>query len=186
MIQLLKNTIRKILSILLYPVRIRYRNRNGLERQAAQMEIPNHILLTIVRDTIREGHTATITVKGWSMRPFLEHLRDKVILDSPDGAQKYDAVLAEISKGNFVLHRIIDIKEHPHDHSLDQITLMGDGNIRGTEQCLRKDICGKVTHYIRPNRTILANTPKLIKDIKLWIKFLPIRRFLLLIYKAII
>jgi hypothetical protein len=63
---------------------------------------------------------------------------------------------------------------------------MGDGNIHGTEQCLRKDICGKVSQYIRPNRIIEANNPNLIRKIKLWNKLLPIRRILLIVYKAII
>lgn len=150
------------------------------------MQMPNHILLGAVRDAIREGHNATIAVKGWSMRPFLEHQRDKVILDSPDGAQLYDAVLAEIAPGTFVLHRIIAIKPHPSNAELDEITLMGDGNVKGTESCRRKDICGIVTHYIRPNRTIPADSPGLKKNIIRWNKLLPIRRYLLIIYKAII
>lgn len=149
------------------------------------MEIPNHILLGAVRDAIRNGHTATISVKGWSMRPFLEHQRDKVLLDSPQGAKVEDAVLAEIAPGKYVLHRIIDIKPNPQNPEEDEITLMGDGNIKGTEHCLRKDICGIVTQYIRPTRTIPANTPSLIRDIRRWKKLLPIRRFLLIIYKAI-
>ena len=157
-----------------------------MHKQSPKMEIPNHILLGSARDAIKDGHTVTITVKGWSMRPFLEHLRDKVILDNPQGAKIGDAVLAEISSGHFVLHRIIDIKYTQQDKQLDEITLMGDGNIRGTEQCLRKDICGIVTHYIRPNRTILANDLNLIRNIRLWRRLLPIRRFLLIIYKALI
>ena len=152
----------------------------------ARMEVPNHILLGAVRDAIREGHTATILVKGWSMRPFLEHQRDKVVLASPADAKLYDAVLAEIEPGKFVLHRIIGIKQNDGDRARDKITLMGDGNIRGTEQCLRKDICGTVTHYIRPNRTIAADNPELVKNIRRWIRLRPIRRFLLLIYKTII
>lgn len=119
------------------------------------------------------------------MRPFLEHQRDKVLLDSPQGAKVEDAVLAEIAPGKYVLHRIIDIKPNPQNPEEDEITLMGDGNIKGTEHCLRKDICGIVTQYIRPTRTIPANTPSLIRDIRRWKKLLPIRRFLLIIYKAI-
>lgn len=186
MILFAKKVTRKLLRILLYPIHRQYSNRNGRAGQAPRKELPNHILLGAVRDAIREGHTATIVVKGWSMRPFLEHQRDKVILDSPNGAKVYDAVLAEISAGTFVLHRIINIKPHPTDTDKDEITLMGDGNIKGTESCLRKDICGIVTHYIRPKRTIMADSPELIKDIKRWRKLLPIRRYLLAIYKAII
>lgn len=181
-----KKAIHNALYLILYPIRNLYRIRNGQEIQTPHMELPNHILLGTVRDAIHDGHTVTIAVKGWSMRPFLEHQRDKVLLDSPAGASIYDAVLAEIAPGKFVLHRIIDIKSDPSNTSLDKITLMGDGNIHGTEQCLRKDICGKVTQYIRPNRIIEANNPNLIRKIKLWNKLLPIRRILLIVYKAII
>lgn len=181
-----KRFIIDLLRLLLYPIRRQYVKKNGQGGKVPRMELPNHILLGAVRDAIREGHTATIIVKGWSMRPFLEHQRDKVLLEEPAGATIHDAVLAEISPGKFVLHRIIDIRPNADNADLDEITLMGDGNIQGTEQCWRKDICGIVTQYIRPNRTISAKEPALVRNIKRWNRLLPIRRYLLLIYKAII
>lgn len=184
--QSVKQTIYKALRFLLFPLRQHYSKNNGTQKHSPRIELPNDILLGAVRDAIQEGHTATILIKGWSMRPFLENLRDKVIIDSPHGAQTGDAVLAEILPGKFVLHRIIGIKRHSQNKDLDEITLMGDGNINGTEQCLRKNICGIVSHYIRPNRTIPANNPSLIRNIRIWRKLLPIRKYLLIIYKAII
>lgn len=186
MIRLAKKITHKCIRLLLFPFRSQYIKRNGAIINSSGIEIPNNVLLGAVRDAIREGHTATIVVKGWSMRPFLEHLRDKVILDAPGEVKEGEAVLAEISPDTFVLHRIIEIKSHGKDKELDEITLMGDGNIRGTEQCLRKDICGRVTYYIRPNRTIPASDPTLRKNIQRWKKLLPIRRYLLVIYKALI
>lgn len=161
--------------------------RGDRKRQDAglqSMEVPNHILLTAVRDALRDGHTATISVKGWSMRPFLEHLRDKVLLVSPEGANTGDAVLAEITPGHFVLHRIIEISPNAADNALDAITLMGDGNVYGTEHCMRKDICGIVSLYIYPHKTLQADDPKLLKRIRRWRKLLHIRRYLLAIYRA--
>lgn len=186
MTQSAKKFILKALRFILHPLHNLYVNRNGQETKAPRIELPNHILLGAVRNAIKEGHTATIVVKGWSMRPFLEHQRDRVLLDTPVGASAYDAVLAEIAPGKYVLHRIIDITPHPSNTELDTITLMGDGNIQGTEQCLRKDLCGKVTQYIRPGRTILATDPNLVRNIRRWNKLLPIRRYLLFIYRAII
>lgn len=181
-----KKAILKVFRVLFSPISSKYRKRNGTVTRMPSMEIPNNILLGAARDAIREGHTATIMVKGWSMRPFLEHQRDKVLLDNPQGAKIGDAVLAEIFPDKYVLHRIIEITPNQQDGSLDEITLMGDGNIQGTEKCLRKDICGIVTHYIRPNRTIPADNPSLIHRIRLWRKLLPVRRYLLFIYKSII
>lgn len=177
---LIKRAVKKIFRFVLAPVRRVCRNRDGVMQTDGRHEVPNEILLGMVRDAIREGHTATIWVKGYSMRPFLEHMRDKVVLapiTSP--LAEGDAVLAEIAPGHYVLHRIIKIDgEH--------VTLMGDGNLRGTEQCLTKDVAGIVTDYVRPKRTLKATDPKLISRIRMWRKLLPCRRLLLLIYKSTI
>ena len=141
------------------------------------LELPNEKLLPVVRQVIAEGHTAIISVKGFSMRPFLEHLRDKVKLAPVRELHIADVVLAEISPGLFVLHRIIAMDG-------DRITLMGDGNIQGTEHCLRSDVCGIVTEYIRPGgHILLASDPKLQRRIRLWRLCLPVRRVLLFFYK---
>ena len=79
------------------------------EMAVRRMEVPNAVLLGQVKEAIREGHTATINVKGYSMRPFLEHCRDKVRLASFTDLKVGDAVLAEFSPDKYVLHRIIEI-----------------------------------------------------------------------------
>ena len=142
----------------------------------ARMEMPNDQLLPLVRQVVADGKTAVISVKGYSMRPFLEHLRDRVKLAPWEELQVGDAVLAEINPGHFVLHRIIAIDG-------EQLTLMGDGNIRGTEQCRTKDVCGVVTEYLRPNgHVLLASDRRLQRRIRIWRRLLPIRRGLLFIY----
>lgn len=175
----MKELLRHILSIMMAPVRWNYRSRNGQYERVVHKEIPNEILLGMVSESIAQGHTATISVKGISMRPFLENLRDKVQLTAPTELHDYDAVLAEIAPGHYVLHRIIDIQG-------DAITLMGDGNVRGVEHCRRENVKGVVTHYIRPRRTILASNPCLCRCIRLWRLLLPLRRYLLFIYKTCI
>lgn len=175
----MKTLLKRALRLLATPIRRNYRRRNGVTSNHQRREIPNDILLGMVRDEIRNGHTATILVKGYSMRPFLENQRDRVKLASPHTLAIGDAVLAEIERGHYVLHRIIDIQG-------DTITLMGDGNIRGTESCQRADVAGIVTEYIRPHRTLQATNPTLVRRIRLWRRLLPIRRWLLAIYRACI
>lgn len=142
-------------------------------------EIPNEILLAQVKDAIEHGQTATINVKGYSMRPFLDNTRHKVTLAAPGVLRVGDAIMAEVAKGVFVLHRVIAI------HG-DVITLMGDGNVRGTETCMRENVIGIVTHYIYENNTVLATDKWLKKKIRLWGKLLFMRRYLLYIYKVLI
>ena len=141
------------------------------------IELPNERFLPIVREAIAQGEHAVISVKGYSMRPFLEHLRDKVQLGPFTELHVGDAVLAEISKGHFVLHRIIELQG-------DAVTLMGDGNVRGTESCRVSDVCGVVEKYIRPgNHVLLASDPRLQRRIRLWRRLLPVRRWLLFVYR---
>lgn len=177
---LVKRAIKKILRFVFTPLRQVRRKRDGVVQTDGRHEIPNAVLLGMVRESIREGHTATIWVKGFSMRPFLEHMRDKVVLAPlTKPLVEGDAVLAEITPDHYVLHRVINING-------DDITLMGDGNLRGTEQCRLQDVVGIVTDYIRPKRSIMADDPKLIRRVRLWRKLLPYRRLLLLIYKSIV
>ena len=141
-----------------------------------KMEVPNAVLLGQVKEALRTGHTATINVKGYSMRPFLEHCRDKVQLAQAGNLQVGDAVLAEIARDVYVLHRIIIIDG-------DSVTLMGDGNLCGTEQCRKDDVGGVVTHYYHRGRMIAASDPRFRRRVRLWGKLLPWRRYLLYIYK---
>lgn len=176
---MVKRFVFYILHLLLLPVRHNYNRRNGVESKEPRKEIPNKVLLGLARDMIREGHTATISVKGFSMRPFLEHQRDRVLLEAPGDLAIGDAILAEIEPDHYVLHRIIAIDG-------DRITLMGDGNVRGTENCFRKDVAGVVTQYLRPRRTLLASDKRLQRRIRFWRRLLPVRRYLLFIYRAMI
>ncbi len=152
------------------------RRKREKEGEAHRMEVPNAILLGQVKEAVRTGHTATINVKGYSMRPFLEHSRDKVRLAPVAGLAVGDAVLAEISPDLYVLHRIIRIED-------DRVTLMGDGNLRGVEHCYRKDVVAVVTHYYRKGRTISAADPRLQRCVRIWRRCLPFRRYLLYAYR---
>lgn len=161
------------------PLHRRYVQRNGVVDVSARQELPNEALLGLASESLDKGHTVTIWVKGYSMRPFLEHERDRVLLAKQAELHVGDAVLAQIVPGHYVLHRIIQLNG-------DHVVLQGDGNVRGVEHCLRSDVCGTVMQYIRPRRTIPANDPKLVRHIRLWHKLFPIRRWLLVIYKAVV
>lgn len=168
-----------MLCVAMTPWRSSYRKRNGVLAQQQRIELPNDAFLGLVSEKLAEGHTTVIWVKGYSMRPFIEFGRDRVKLAANARYNIGDAVLAQIAPGHYVLHRIIAINE-------GNVTLQGDGNLHGTEHCMMQDICGAVTEYIRPGRTIPASDPTLCRRIRLWRRLLPIRRILLLIYKSLL
>ena len=164
---------------MLTPWRRRYQKRNGMVSNQPRHELPNDAWLGEVSKMLSEGKPYAIYVKGYSMRPFIEHTRDRVFLEKRDTYEVGDAVLAQIAPGHYVLHRIIEKQG-------DSLTLQGDGNIGQVEYCKEGDVSGVVTQYIRPRRTIPADDKKLVRRIRLWRRLRPIRRYLLFVYKAIV
>ena len=97
-----------------------------------KVTMPNAVLLGEVKQFLREGRRVILQVKGNSMLPFIRGGRDSVELTAESSYGIGDIVLAEIDKGHYVLHRIVAIGGH---EAADKVVLMGDGNLRGTEEC---------------------------------------------------
>ena len=113
------------------------------------------------------------------MRPFLENDRDKALLVKPSTIKVGDPVLAEITPRHFVLHRIDRIEG-------DNVTLRGDGNL-GVEHCKKENIVGAVIGFYRKGRNKMdaTNAWKWKSYSFIWTRLLPIRRYLLGIYRRI-
>lgn len=113
------------------------------------LSLPNEQLIPEIKKLIDEGHVTTFRVRGFSMRPFLEDCRDKVMLSpcNKEEVKPGDIVLAEVSSHHYVLHRIIE-------RDGEQIILRGDGNVKGTEQCLVTDVIGLATGFYRKGRNV--------------------------------
>lgn len=138
-------------------------------------QMPNAEFLPFVVEELQSvpGKTVTLPLRGRSMRPFLEDGRDKALLAVPQSIRVGDAVLAEISKGLFVLHRIIRIEgEH--------VTLRGDGNLN-VEHCRLSDIKATAIGFYRKGRDKCDFTKGRKWRIYSWVwtRLYPIRRYLL-------
>ena len=95
---------------------------------------------------VKDGVSVTFPVKGRSMLPFITGGRDSVVLQKPEHLRVGLVVMAQIAPDSYVVHRII--KMEPNG---GRITLMGDGNIRGTESCMPADILACATHVVSPD-----------------------------------
>ena len=146
------------------------------------IEIPNEILIPKVKEVIERGATATLRVKGHSMRIFLSNGRDLVTLVAPEreNLRVGDVVLAEIQPKVYVLHRIIQ-------RTQDQLTLMGDGNVGTTEACTINDVIGIVTLFYRKGRTKpdSVNGWKWKTYSRIWLTLTPFRRYILAIHRRL-
>ena len=141
--------------------------------QIKTLQMANALLLPEVVRLLEEGHTVTLPLRGYSMRPFLEDGRDKALLKRPEAINVGDAVLAEIAPGHYVLHRIVEIIEK-------QVTLRGDGNL-GVEYCQLDNVKATAIGFYRMGRTTLDSTSALKWRVYSWwwTRLLPLRRYLL-------
>ena len=128
---------------------------------------------------VREGVSVTLPVNGNSMLPFIIGGRESVILKRAGLVDEGDVVLAWVEGCRYVVHRIIRVDgEH--------ITLMGDGNIVGTERCTVGDIKAIVTHVVDANGKIHdINNKWRRRAAKVWFWIRPIRRYILAIYRRL-
>ncbi|MEG1866538.1 MAG: S24/S26 family peptidase [Bacteroides sp.] len=143
-----------------------------------RITVPNELLLPEVERMLVSGTSVTLRVKGNSMQPFIEGDRDSVVLVPPARLQKGDIVLARLAGCRYVIHRIIRLQG-------EEVTLRGDGNLLRGEHCLAADISGKVTKIVRNGKYIEADSAAENRKAALWETALPVRRYLLAVYRLL-
>lgn len=145
--------------------------------KTSKISVANALLIPEVLAIIGEGHTVTLPLKGYSMRPFLEDGRDKALLSAVETVAVGDVVLAEIGSKRYALHRIIGLDGN-------NVTLRGDGNL-ASEHCQLGDIKAKALGFYRKGSTVLdsVSAPKWRIYSAVWTRLYPIRRYLLFAYR---
>ena len=135
-----------------------------------ELQFTNADFLPEVVKLVDEGHTCTIQLRGFSMRPFLEDNRDKALLAKPKALRVGDPVLAEVRKDFYVLHRIIDIDTK--------------NNI---ETCRQEDVKALAVGFYRKGRKTIdsIDSRKWKMYSAIWTRLYPIRRYLLFIYRKV-
>ncbi len=137
----------------------------------------------IIGDAIRlvqEGMAVTMLVKGRSMLPFILGGQESAVLTQPGEIKTGDVVLARIDGRRYVLHRVMEV-------SADRVVLMGDGNIRGQEVCRPEDVLARADEVVGADgKHRRLDTPRQKRRARIWRRLLPVRRWLLAIYKRTI
>lgn len=153
-----------------------------MSTETREIKVNNHVFMQEIRRMFNEKgkNSVTFVVRGYSMRPFIEHERDKVILSPPRTPKLGDVVLAEIADKRYALHRVIKIEG-------DTYTMQGDGNpTRMTETFTEEKIIGIADAFIRKGRIVATNSSKWKVYSTVW-KFLkPFRRVILAIHRRLV
>lgn len=129
--------------------------------------VANVATFSVVRDILLEGQAVKVAVKGQSMLPFFVSGATVTIRPiTPSDFKLYNVVFADAGN-HFVIHRIIGLEG-------DKVTLLGDGNIVGTESMTRDKVYGVVD--CSALNLFFA---------RLWVALRPVRRFPLAIFRRI-
>ena len=134
--------------------------------------VANQVLLEDAAVLMNEGREVNFTPLGSSMLPFIRGGKHSVVLRKMPDVEVGDIVLVRMAGPRYILHRIIE-----KDGS--NLSLMGDGNISGTEKCTTGDVLGTVTAVIKGKRKVIPGKGRWWRALK------PIRRYLLAIYRRI-
>ena len=126
----------------------------------------NVTTFSVVRDILLEGDNVTITVNGQSMLPFFRSGSTVTLRPiRKEDFKKYAVVFADAGN-HFVIHRIINIEAN-------KVTLLGDGNIYGTESMDKERVYG-----------VIDCSALHIFFAKIWLWMRPVRRFPLAIFRC--
>lgn len=128
----------------------------------------NRTVFGLACELLGEGQTVTLRVRGQSMLPFFRSgSRVRVRPTAAGDLVCGHVVLGQTDAGTYVIHRIIRV-------DATTVTLLGDGNFKGTETIPRDRIYGVVDC----SRLHLALA-------RVWLWLRPVRRYPLWVLRRI-
>lgn len=109
------------------------------------MSVPMEELIKVVSLQMETAGRASLTVTGCSMLPMLRHQRDTVILAPVTGTLKPgDIALYQRQSGQYVLHRVIYVKE-------DGYRFCGDNQAQ-LESVAQSQLVAQVVEYTKDGK----------------------------------
>lgn len=138
------------------------------------------VMMQEISRLISEGKTISISAKGYSMNPFIVHMKDQITLGSwtDDQIKKGAVVLVKDVRGCYIIHRIIKREGNV-------LTLMGDGNIGIIETAYVEDIIALMHAVIKKGRTYSVNSLSWRLYSWFWKLLTPVRHYPLAVWRRL-
>ena len=129
-------------------------------------------LAGLIEEQIKQNKSVKLQVSGNSMRPFYKHQKTVVCLEQIHSPlKKYDVVLYRNFSGQYLLHRIIEVKGN-------MLVICGDA-LRKKEYLDYEHMIARVAYHEYQGKIISEDDNQYVFRVKLW-HFLRFIRFLLL------
>ena len=142
-----------------------------------QIYLSRQILLSevspLMEEILKGGGKVSFTPRGNSMHPMLRNHLDKIILvQAPAKLKKYDIPLYRRHNGQFVLHRVVAVKE-------DGYVLCGDNQIQREYGIRHHQVMAVVKAFYHRGKYIDCHTSNLYRLYCItWVALTPLRRIL--------
>lgn len=123
----------------------------------------------MIEQELRERGSLVYTTRGSSMLPLLREKRDLVVIRRrpEERLRRLDAVLFKRRGGDYVLHRVVRVRESDY-------LICGDNQI--VFEAVREDqILGILTEIVRDRKTISVNACAYRLYARLWWGLYPVR-----------
>ncbi|MBE6876020.1 MAG: hypothetical protein E7496_04730 [Ruminococcus sp.] len=109
---------------------------------------------------------------GDSMMPLIRQDKDLLIIEKVTGRlKKYDVPLYRRDSGQYVLHRILKVRENDY-------VICGDNRWHREYGITDRHIIGVLTGIVRDGKTIPVTDKKYLFYVHLWCDFFPVRALL--------
>ena len=124
-------------------------------------------------EEIEKSSKIIYTNVGDSMMPFIKQGRDVLVISRAEGRLKrYDVPLYKRDSGQYVLHRILKVRENDY-------VICGDNRCSREYGITDRHIIGVLTGIIRDGREIPVTDRKYRIYVHLWCDFFPVRAFII-------
>ena len=131
-------------------------------------------LSPVMETCIAEGSEVVLTITGNSMRTYLRHRRDQVVLKKAEKNMLRigDVPLYRRENGQFVLHRVVDLGASCY-------TMCGDGQCEKEYGVSAKSVVAVATGFYRRGKLVQCTDLQYRAYVHLWMWLFPLRRMLL-------
>ena len=124
-------------------------------------------------EILRRDGRLVYTSVGDSMQPFIHSGKDLLIIEKPQGRlKKYDVPLYRRDSGQYVIHRILKVREHDY-------VICGDNRWTRETGITDRHILGVLTAIVRDGRTISVQDRDYLRKVHLWCDFFWVRAAIL-------
>ena len=124
-------------------------------------------------EILRRDGRLVYTSVGDSMRPFIRSGQDLLVIERPKGRlKKYDVPLYRRDSGQYVLHRVVKVREKDY-------VICGDNRWRRETGITDRHILGVLTAIVRNGETISVQDRAYRRKVRLWCEFFWLRAAIL-------